>query len=89
MTRLLTLTTTQKFPPQAEDACNLDCDVRALLRQWRGEALGLGYESDGATVTLRSDNQARSVQGRKLLSCSEFVKSWVKESTWLLIGSLF
>jgi len=73
MLRLLSLLTvfTVTTLVKAADPCDdLDCDVKALLRQWRGESLDLGYDSDGrGTVILRSENQARTVQ----VKLSDFV----------------
>jgi len=53
---------------QAEP-CHLDCDVKALLHQWRGEVLDLGYEAGESTVTLRIADNQRSVQ----VKLSDFV----------------
>merc|ERR1712212_254233 len=61
MLRLISLLLTVLFTVTLADPCHLDCDVKALLQQWRGEVLDLGYEAGESTVTLRIDNQ-RSVQ---------------------------
>ena len=51
--------------------------IRKIIPDWSPEQwIGMYWMTDFES------------QGRKLLSCSQ-VKSWVKELTWILIGSLF
>ena len=65
MTQLLTLTTTQKFPPQLRRGNWSDSEAERLCRAVHKFAKSKGAHAFGADLLQEANNQ-----GWKLLSCS-------------------